>query len=419
MAQGRLGLNNDVTGVSGGDAAVGGESNRLHPALISDGWNGDRIYHIYMRRLSDIASELVDTDGHPPPAGYDGVYNPRRRRRQCAVGLAVSIAIVAATWLFRRKRIAHTNNAHAGNAHAKNAHAGNAHADSPFVVDHDCMLQFRAHSRDISFDCYMQASLAEDRRFIRRIHRNKTLQLSERTASRNFPLLRRWHLTTQDKLFGHLRAIWADDKPRVMADLGCHAGHGKSWNTSDALLWLDFFNHSGSLIFAVDVFEDFTTDLQRKFDDAPPYNSLSGVTKRALTLAVSPDDSQSLDLGRVATGHVASCAADWVAGFEAKYGFPNHVCSITRRALRIAPGEKIGARSADALAAVSDTFAQRALDTYAAAKPPPAYPVPAERLDTMWAQRMSRRHSTIARLPTQQRRSPCLYSHCFLQACLL
>ena len=29
MAQGRLGLNNDVTGVSGGDAAVGGESNRL------------------------------------------------------------------------------------------------------------------------------------------------------------------------------------------------------------------------------------------------------------------------------------------------------------------------------------------------------------------------------------------------------
>ena len=36
MAQGRLGLDNDVTGVSGGDAAVGGGSNRLHrnPAAL-------------------------------------------------------------------------------------------------------------------------------------------------------------------------------------------------------------------------------------------------------------------------------------------------------------------------------------------------------------------------------------------------
>ena len=50
-------------------------------------------------------------------------------------------------------------------------------------------------------------------------------------------VLRRWHVTTQELLILHLRRIWSDRKPRVMVDLGSHAGHGVGRNFSDALLW--------------------------------------------------------------------------------------------------------------------------------------------------------------------------------------
>ena len=80
------------------------------------------------------------------------------------------------------------------------------------------------------------------------------------------PILKRWHLETQEKLIRHLRRLWDDDRPRVMVDLGCHAGHGRHRNVSDALLWLRSFNHSGGVVMGVDVFEDFALDLQHRFD---------------------------------------------------------------------------------------------------------------------------------------------------------
>ena len=63
-------------------------------------------------------------------------------------------------------------------------------------------------------------------------------------------VLRRWHVTTQELLFAHLRLVWADDRPRVFVDLGSQAGHGLYRNTSDALLWLGYFNASGSMVAA-------------------------------------------------------------------------------------------------------------------------------------------------------------------------
>ena len=37
------------------------------------------------------------------------------------------------------------------------------------------------------------------------------------------PFVDKWHLPTQNMLFRHLRQLWADDRPRTMVDLGCHA----------------------------------------------------------------------------------------------------------------------------------------------------------------------------------------------------
>ena len=70
------------------------------------------------------------------------------------------------------------------------------------------------------------------------------------------PRFHRWHVETQESLFAQLRRIWTDDAPRVMVDLGCHAGHTRYKNVSDALLWLHYFNHSGGAVLGVDAWED-------------------------------------------------------------------------------------------------------------------------------------------------------------------
>ena len=71
------------------------------------------------------------------------------------------------------------------------------------------------------------------------------------------PLPRRWHVTTQQRLFAHLREAWPrDDVPTTMIDLGCQAGHGQHHNISDALLWLQQFHSDGSLVYAVDTIEE-------------------------------------------------------------------------------------------------------------------------------------------------------------------
>jgi len=95
----------------------------------------------------------------------------------------------------------------------------------------------------------------------------------------------RWHVTSQELLIRHLRALWPDDRPRVMVDLGSHASHGVGRNVSDAMLWLDHFNAGGSIVLAVDAIEDYALDLQHRFD-VPPYASMTGVKKLSIHAAV-------------------------------------------------------------------------------------------------------------------------------------
>jgi hypothetical protein len=60
------------------------------------------------------------------------------------------------------------------------------------------------------------------------------------------------------------------DTPRACFDLGSHASHGAYVNVSDALLFLDRFHARGSLVVAVDAFEDFALDLARRMEHNEP-----------------------------------------------------------------------------------------------------------------------------------------------------
>ena len=95
----------------------------------------------------------------------------------------------------------------------------------------------------------------------------------------------RQHLFTQESLIRHLTLLWPDDRHRIFVDLGCHAGHGRFKNASDALYWLDSFNHSGAIL-GVDAFEDYAQDLQQRFDEVLPYRDMRTVDKRAVHLAI-------------------------------------------------------------------------------------------------------------------------------------
>ena len=119
-------------------------------------------------------------------------------------------------------------------------------------------------------------------------------------------------MTTQTRLFKHLKVAWdaasAPDEPsRTMVDLGCHAGHGKHKNISDALIWLDIFPGSGMVV-GVDAFEDFALDLQYRFDHVPPYSEMRATTKRVFALGVGPTDNQTLHLDGMAKMHISCCA---------------------------------------------------------------------------------------------------------------
>ena len=167
-------------------------------------------------------------------------------------------------------------------------------------------------------------------------------------------LLSRWHVTTQELLIRHLREIWSDATPRVMVDLGAHAGHGLHLNVSDALIWLDYFHEAGSDVLALDAFEDFALDLQHRFDDLPRYRDMAGVRKRSVHGAVAWRKRlrRCGNFGALPADVVPSCqtmpwlgkavATAWQCtrtgsrrpdDFKAldAVGFPDHYCRITRQ----------------------------------------------------------------------------------------
>ena len=145
------------------------------------------------------------------------------------------------------------------------------------------------------------------------------------------PKFSRWHVTTQERLFEHLRVIWADDRPRVMVDLGCHAGHGL--NMSDALLWLHHWNATGSLVVGVDIVEDYALDLQYRFNDVEPYRSMANVEKRALHRALTGRRGSRRTMPAV---FALSCKPGW-SRIERMLNISDHYCRITRQRLGISP----------------------------------------------------------------------------------
>ena len=95
-----------------------------------------------------------------------------------------------------------------------------------------------------------------------------------------------WHLVTQEVVFDHLRQhIWDNLRPRVMVDLGCHAGHGTYKNMSDALIWMHYFNATGGSVHGIDIVDDFAQDLQIRMDSHSLYKSIS-VEKKTHSFAV-------------------------------------------------------------------------------------------------------------------------------------
>ena len=155
-----------------------------------------------------------------------------------------------------------------------------------------------------------------------------------------FARVTRWHLTTQDQLFAQLRTLWPDDRARTMVDLGCHAGHGHHKNISDAMLWLHYFNHSGTVL-GIDALEDFALDLQHRFDDTPPYADIKSVRKRTLAAAVgtqgSAERDDAIDLfWLVAKVNIGCCAGTW-CGWSVESRNADHHCRITRQRLGRSP----------------------------------------------------------------------------------
>ena len=132
--------------------------------------------------------------------------------------------------------------------------------------------------------------------------------LGWRIARIQLPRFASWHVAEQTRLIAHLKHFWGGYAavPRTMVDLGCHAGHGKHKNISDALLWLEEFPGPGMVV-GVDAFEDFAFDLQYRFDRVEPYAS-SPATKRTFALGIGPVDNTVGDMTGLARQHIMCCS---------------------------------------------------------------------------------------------------------------
>ncbi len=191
-------------------------------------------------------------------------------------------------------------------------------------------------------------------------------------------VLRRWHVTTQELLFVHLRTLWADDRPRVFIDLGSQAGHGIYRNTSDALIWLQYFNHSGSLVIGVDAFEDYALDLQHRFEAIWPFSAMNEVYKRSIHAAVGTR-KHPLNIGGHAayTNYLCSRTA-WLDDFARfdRHGVTDHACRISRQR-----------------AGVSNSSLPLPTGNYSfSTDPDQEYLPPSKRIDEIWREDAGGRH---------------------------
>ena len=195
-------------------------------------------------------------------------------------------------------------------------------------------INVKAAKKRLAIDLRAQQDLARRLRAGRAIHHQ-----------RKPPLPNRWHVTHQQRLFAILAEAWPSG-PRVFVDLGCHAGHGKHMNVSDATLFLDFFHDAGGRVLAVDAIEDYAHDLQYRFDSVPPYRDMHQVEKRAVSLAISHVDGSHVNLWGAMRKMVNCCAdrclmpAPFCCGHRSQVlerRGSDHICMITRMRLGILP----------------------------------------------------------------------------------
>ena len=244
--------------------------------------------------------------------------------------------------------------------------------------------------------CFMNAALLQSPREAHTTGRS----LAGRVPRLALPKFAAWHVTTQTRLFKHLKVAWdaasAPDEPsRTMVDLGCHAGHGKHKNMSDALIWLDIFPGSGMVV-GVDAFEDFALDLQYRFDHVPPYSEMRATTKRVFALGIGPTDNQTLHLDGMAKMHISCCASGYWCGRMhdnlERWG-SDHLCKLTRMRLgETAPDLRLQQPSRyppHTTRAILDPSGNR---TGNLPRLGSLYPVPSMRTDTFWSTHLHERH---------------------------
>ena len=237
--------------------------------------------------------------------------------------------------------------------------------------------------------CFMNAALLQSPREAKITGRS----FAGRVPRLALPKFAAWHVTTQTRLFKHLKVAWdaAPDEPsRTMVDLGCHAGHGKHKNISDALIWLDIFPVSGMVV-GVDAFEDFALDLQYRFDQVPPYSEMRATTKRAFALGIGPTDNQTLHLDGLARMHISCCASGyWCRNVHAdmERRGSDHLCKLTRMRLgETAPDHRLQQPSRYPPHTTRAILSGRAKNASGF-----LYPVPSMRTDTFWSTHLHERH---------------------------
>lgn len=234
------------------------------------------------------------------------------------------------------------------------------------------------------------------------------------------PRFLRWHLETQDRIFHHLRSIWAD-RPRVMVDIGCHAGHTRFKNLSDAMLFMHHYTRAGGLVLAVDAIEDYVFDLQQRLA-APRYAALP-IASRVIHVAVTARDTpESVDFKAVrrdsrrvshgvvplgltrwpsfalawlqpadhvrisrpaalqlAHGVASCCGGVWCPWRRLERTHTDHYCRITRQRLGLSSSSLSLPSSSYGPATFNLSSIRARLRSDA-----PAYMVRATRLDTLW-----------------------------------
>ena len=243
--------------------------------------------------------------------------------------------------------------------------------------------------------CYMNESMGLGRLSPAALETMESL--GWRIARVQLPRFASWHVAEQTRLIAHLKHFWGGYAavPRTMVDLGCHAGHGRHKNISDALLWLEEFPGPG-LVVGVDAFEDFAFDLQYRFDQVEPYAS-SPATKRTFALGIGPADNTVGDMTGLARQHIMCCSntgwcQDMHTQLEARGS--DHMCKLVRMRLGILPPDgRLTHRPSRYTSNLTLTLWKN-LGQWKKSDPRTKnlYMVPIMRVDTFWSVHLQERH---------------------------